>query len=169
MLWVILWILAVIGFTVHAFFDNWSDWGDVIMTFFGSLLSGFGILMIVLIISSAVCDATCDKTWYTYEDTKIYALQDNVSEEGRFFLGSGQVKGKLKYFYVEETDVGYTIRDVVSDNTYIQYTDGECHMEKQSYEFNHWFAKLIAVPLSSRQIFYIPEGSIVQNYTIDLE
>jgi hypothetical protein len=169
MLWVIIWLLVVIGFTVYTIRDRWSDWGDVAMAFFGSFMAGFAIVMMVTLFSSAICDEVCDKTWYTSSDVEIHALQDNITTEGRFFLGSGQVDGNLKYFYVEDTEFGYTVRDVDADNTYIKNTDGKCHLETQTYEFDNWFVRLIAAPMGERRIFYIPEGSILQNYNIDLQ
>lgn len=165
MLWVIIWLLVVIGFTIYTIRDRWLDWGDV--TF--ALLAGFMIVVMVTLFSSAICDEVCDKTWYTSSDVEIYALQDNITTEGRFFLGTGQVDGNLKYFYVEDTEFGYTVRDVDADNTYIKNTDGKCHLETQSYEFDNWFVRLIAMPMRERRIFYIPEGSILQNYNIDLQ
>lgn len=170
MLWVLIWIIAVVGITVYTICDcdRWSDFSDVMLAFFSSAVLGFMILVLTILLSSGICHISCDKTWYTSSDVEIHALQDNITTEGSFFLGSGQVDGNLKYFYVEDTEFGYTIRDVDADNTYIKYTDGECHMETQSYEFDNWFVRLIAVPMTERRIFYIPEGSILQNYNIDL-
>jgi uncharacterized membrane protein len=172
MLWVIIGILTVIVaiiYFAYEWFTGYYDGGEFVVASLIVIMWAVALVILFVTISSAVCDATCDKTWYTYDDTKIYALQDDVLEQGRFFLGSGYIDSRLKYFYVEDTEIGYVIRNVNADNTYIQYTDGEYHMETQSYKFNHWLPKLIAIPFSARQIFYIPEGSIVQNYTIDLQ
>ena len=172
MLWVIIGILGVVGAIVYSIYqwaDGYFDFGEAVLNAFLITALIFMVIVLVSMVSSYICDDICDKEWYVSEDTNIYALQDNVSAQGRFFLGSGHVDGKLKYFYVEETELGYAVRNVGADNTYIRYTNGECHMETLSYEFTNDFVRLIAVPVGVRYVFYIPEGSIVQNYTIDLQ
>jgi hypothetical protein len=104
------------------------------------------------------------------EDTDIYALQDNITTEGSFFLGSGHIDDELKYFYVKETDIGYTVCNVDADQSYIRYTDDRCHIEKQTCAFTNEFVNWIAFPFNdTRYIFHIPDGSIMNNYVVDLK
>lgn len=130
---------------------------------------GIMISFIVILPVSAIADSCADKTWSTVEDIDIYALQDNLTTEGSFFLGSGHIDDELKYFYVKETDVGYTVCNVDADDSYIRYTNDRCHIEKQTYEFTNKFVAAIAIPMSDRYIFHIPDGSILNNYAVDLK
>lgn len=170
MLWFIIGIVVTIGTVIYWIWDD---------TFFGigeTILMGFLILIAALmgsllltVISTAVAEVEADKTYSVTEDIDIYALQDNITTDGSFFLGSGHIDDELKYFYVAKTELGYTVKNIDADQAYIQYTDGRCHIEKQSYTFDNWFVRLITVPLTDRYIIYIPEGSIVNNYSVDLK
>ena len=161
----------IIGFIVGVIYalNNcygfWEGFGTTILiTIFGVLIS-----CIIIMPVSAIADSCADKTWNTVEDVDIYALQDNLTTEGSFFLGSGHIDNELKYFYVKETDVGYTVCNVDADDSYIRYTTDRCHIERQTYEFTNGFVKLIAFPISDRYIFHIPDGSIINNYAVDLK
>lgn len=169
MLWIILG--AIIGLIIGIVLakDDWCDfWEGVGYSFLGILL-GAMIGLIITLFCSIFAECGAEKTWSTVEDTNIYALQDNLTTEGSFFLGSGHINDELKYFYVKETDVGYTVCNVDADNSYIRYTTDRCHIERQTYEFTNGFVKLIAIPMSDRYIFHIPDGSILNNYAVDLK
>lgn len=169
MLWIILGAVIGLVFGIKIAIDNYCDfWEGVGYAVMGIIL-GVAIGTMVMILSSIVTDCCAEKTYYTVQDTDIHALQDNLATEGNFFLGSGHVNEELKYFYVKETDAGYTICNIDADKAYIQYTSDRCHLVRQSYTYNNWFVSLIAIPFQDRYIFYIPEGSIVTNYSIDLK
>lgn len=167
----IIFIGLIIGFIVgfvYSLNNCWSFWEGVGTTILITIL-GMAIGAVLMTFSSAIANSCADKTWTTVEDTDIYALQDNLTTEGSFFLGSGHINDELKYFYVKETDVGYTVCNVDADDSYIRYTTDRCHIERQTYEFTNGFVKLIALPMSDRYIFHIPDGSILNNYAIDLK
>jgi hypothetical protein len=67
-----------------------------------------------------------------------------------------------------QEDLGYTVKKVDADKCHIKYTDDRCHIEQLDYTFDNGFVRLIAFPTSSEYIIYIPEGSIVNNYQVDL-
>ena len=168
MLWIIIGAIAglVIGIAISS--NEYFTFGEGFVTTLCTMVAGVLTGLIVFLLSSCIADCCAEKTYYTVEDTDIYALQDNMTTEGRFFLGSGHIDNELKYFYVKQTDVGYTISNVDVDNAYIQYTSDRCYVEKQQGKFNNWFVRLIAEPMDVRYIFHIPEGSIINNYSIDL-
>lgn len=171
MLWFIISLIVTIAIIVYMFREEswcWSFW-EILGWGFLTLICATGIAVVVTIISSSIAEVDADKTYHLSEDIEIYALQDNITTDGSFFLGSGHIDDELKYFYVEKTDLGYTIKNVDADQAYIQYTSDRCHIEKQSYTFNNWFVRLIAIPLNDRYVIYIPEGSIVNNYSVDLK
>lgn len=165
LLGLIIGLIVGIVISINDYCDFWEGVGiTVLVTILGVMISFF-IMMPV----SAIADSCADKTWSTVEDSDIYALQDNLTTEGSFFLGSGHINDELKYFYVKETDVGYTVCNVDADDSYIRYTTDRCHIERQTYEFTNGFVKLIAFPISDRYIFHIPDGSILNNYAVDLK
>ena len=169
MLWFIIPIIAVIGFVIHEYRDELLGPGEIFL--FSSLIFIISIVGSVLlcVISSVIADDCADKTYSITEDIDIYAMQDNLATEGDFFLGSGHVDGELKYFYVVKDEFGYTVTNVNADDAYIQYSTERCHLEKHTYTFDNWFVRSIAVPCSDRYIFYVPEGSIINDYAVDLK
>lgn len=169
MIWIIAAIVLSIIIIIHNIRYYYDGIGD------GIFMSGLIVIAMLvgsflpIIASSAIAEVEADKTYYLVDDTDIYALQDNVGSSGTFFLGSGRIEDKAKYFYVVETDFGYAIRDVDVDGSYIKYTDDRCHIETYSYEFTNPVVKWFAIPMNNRYIFYIPEGSIINNYNMDLK
>lgn len=162
---------AIIGLIVGIIyaFNNCYGFGESFVVAILIIILGATIGGVCMTFSSAIADCCAEKNWYTVQDTDIYALQDNLTTEGSFFLGSGHINDELKYFYVKETDVGYTVCNVDADDSYIRYTTDRCHIEKQSYKFSNDFVAAIAIPMSERYIFHIPDGSILNNYAVDLK
>lgn len=169
MLWFIIGILVTIGIVIYLIWEDFLGFGEILGFGFLTLIAAFFGALLLTLFASAFAEAGAEKTYHVVEDVDIYALQDNIATEGSFFLGSGHVDGELKYFYVEKTDIGYTVKHVDADQTYIKYTSDRCHIERYTYTYNNWLVNLIAVPLTDRYIIYIPEGSIVNNYTVDLK
>lgn len=170
MLWFIIGILVTIGIVIYWIWDDclWSVGECIAMGFLVLIAAVIGSILLMMF-SSAAAETCADKTYHVVEDIDIYALQDNITTDGSFFLGSGHIDDELKYFYVEKTELGYTVKNIDADQAYIQYTTDRCHIEKQSYTFDNWFVRLIAEPITDRYIIYIPEGSIVNNYSVDLK
>jgi len=102
----------------------------------------------------------------------IISLKDNIDIEGRGgFLRGTTIENELYYYYMVETENGYTFEKINADNTYIKYSDNNFRIETKSYlTFDnpvlYWFATPVKAP---EYIIYIPEGSIVYDYEIDLE
>lgn len=168
MLWFLIALIVTIFLIVYWIRDGLSL-GEIVCCGFLTLLISIGIALMLAILSSAIAEDCAAKTYYAVEDTDIYAMQDNVTAEGNCFLGSGHIDGELNYFYVAKTPFGYTVENVDAVQTYIQYTSDRCHIERQSYTFDNWFVAAIAIPMTDRYVIYIPEGSIVYNYAIDLQ
>lgn len=169
MLWFIISIVVVVLFVIHEIreeiFSGFEIFGWSVTWFIVSLLCS----ALACAVFSEIADSAASKTYFITEDVDIYAIQDNLTTEGNFFIGSGDVDDELKYFYVEKTEFGYSVTNVDADNTYIQYTTDRCHLERYTYTFDNWFVRLIAFPCSTRHVFYVPEGSIINNYTVDLK
>ena len=82
----------------------------------------------------------------------------------------GYVDEDLYYYYAIETEFGYKIEKIKADNVYIQYTDGETHIEKYEGDFVHKSKYIWGFPMcDDRYIIYCPEGTITHEFNIDLE
>lgn len=166
LLGLIIGLIVGIVISINDYCDFWEGVGTTVLaTSLGVIISFF-----IMTLVSATVDSCADKTWSTVEDSDIYALQDNLTTEGSFFLGSGHISDELRYFYVKETDFGYTVCNVDADNSYIRYTTDRCHIERQTCTFSNDFVAAIAFPMTNtRYVFHIPDGSILNNYAVDLK
>ena len=151
---------------IFGFYSFWE-------TFFGS--AGFAIMfflvgiLVAFILSAIWEDAPVEII--TSTDHEIVALQDNLELKGSFFLGSGYVDNELSYAYMRYVDgCGYKIETVDASNAYVEFTDKQPYVSIVSYQFKDKWRNYFTVPYNSGDaFFYVPEGSILQNYNIDLK
>lgn len=151
-----------------------SELGD---TIFFSAMSGILSLLICFLIAllgGALFSSESNKGIHSDNTTALIALQDGNLLEGRsFFLGSGYVDEELKYTYMYlEEGKGYTVEQVNADWCYINYiVEGEQpYIREIIYEFDNDFLNFMFIaPYSTEYYIYIPEGSITQEYRIDLQ
>lgn len=106
--------------------------------------------------------------------TYLYALQDNQGLTGYSFLGSGYVKDELKYYYAYKTaDGGYKTDDIKAKYCTLYYVEDEteCRIEHLTYRFINPIHNFLSAGINDYDGYnvYIPEGSIVNNYCIDLK
>ena len=102
----------------------------------------------------------------------ISSLKDNIAIEGRGgFLRGTTIENELYYYYLVETENGYTFKKIEANDTYIKYSTDNFRIETKSYlAFDNPVLYWFAIPVKdSETIIYIPEGSIVYDYEIDLE
>ncbi len=126
---------------------------------------------------------------------KIIALQDTQSFTGSYFLGSGTSQNKIYYYYYIETDQGYKLEKISSEKeVYIQYiTDESPPRIEESKEVRVKILKKIPSfwiniigwseykdysigdivskesSFGRRYVIYVPKGSILEDYNIDLK
>lgn len=122
---------------------------------------------------------TSYKPEYTFEkesSIEITSIEDNVASEGDFFLGSGSIEGKLKYFYTTKDEQGgYKVDSIPSSNTtiYMDIKDNENSRietwkgEPKSGILNSIIGSLKGNPSEYR--VHIPKGSLKENYNVDLK
>lgn len=110
----------------------------------------------------------------------ITAMQDNIETNGRVYLTGGYINSDLYYRYFYPTrDGGFKAGKIPANRTTIKYLDGNYRIEKHDYKWNKksekWikiFAIFDADSFSYDDYYYIvyvPEGSIVQDFTFDLK
>ena len=104
------------------------------------------------------------------ETREIYALEDNITHGGRYFLGSGTANGDAAYFYVVEEDFGIKTKSKDTDYAYIRYTDETPTVEYYKTEFKNPLIRLLTLwgPYNVCR-FNIPEGSVTTNINVDLQ
>lgn len=109
-------------------------------------------------------------TYELVETKEIYALEDNITHNGRYFLGSGTANGDAAYFYIVEEDFGIKTKSKDTDYAYIKYTNETPTVEYYDTEFKNPFYKWIVLwgPYDVCR-FNIPEGSVTSNINVDLE
>ena len=166
----LFWYLMFDGFKPNRYpFGFYSFWE----TLFGSAGMAFIVFLvgflIALVLSVAWEDAPVEIT--TSTDYEIVALQDNLGLQGQFFLGSGYVDDELSYTYMHYVeDRGYKVETVDASNAYVEFTDKQPYVSLVRYQFKDAWRNYFTVPYNSGDaFFYVPEGSILQNYNIDLK
>lgn len=108
---------------------------------------------------------------YKESTTEILSLQDTTHQ---IFLRRGYAKDELKYNYMYATDKGYTVGSTPAENSYINYTDGVPYIYcKEPQCYKSFLANVFLIVDScnhpSEYYFYIPQGSIIEDYSIDLK
>lgn len=112
-----------------------------------------------------------DKQSWNYSSTpyateKIVSLSDSNQINGKFHLRRGYIGEKLYYKYmVDLGSGGYKANKVGADNTILFYDDDTCRVEWYEKE-RHW---LYFSETEKYQKIYVPEGSITDDYMIDLQ
>lgn len=170
MIWWILGALVCVGVIVCICCDTWNDWVEKILLSIMTVVISTVITFIVLLVSSAIASCCAEIDYNMVSDTKIIALKDNQNASGSFYIMGGYVDEDLYYYYATETEFGYKTEKVKADNAYIKYTDGETHIEKYAGEFANDASNLWGFPMcDDRYIIYCPDGTVTNEFSIDLE
>lgn len=170
MIWLIIGFIVFIVMVIKNFCDDFWDLGEKFLFSFAYLIVSMFITLVVVILSSVAVSSVAEVDYNMVSDTKIIALKDNQNVNGRFYIMGGYVNEDLYYYYATETEFGYKTEKVKSENAYIKYTDGETHIEKYEPEFVNEFAYLFGFPMQlSRHTIYCPEGTVTNEFRVDLE
>lgn len=168
MIWFILVVIFSIWFIKFLHDDGCGFVGGFFfwlsMTILVFLLS---VAMIGFCSSVAVIfPQTCEKS----STEHIIALNDSTGVNGRAgFLGSGYVEDELYYYYMTDTKEGFQAKKIKAEDAYVRYSDEQIVETYTATNFKNKLLWLVALPINSFHIVYIPEGSIIENYQIDLE
>lgn len=167
-MWTII-IITVIAIFIACFFEYkegyYSDFEDYLLISFPALLIG-------AIIGTAVAFALPAKTEIVKTTYNLEALQDNNSVKGSFFLGSGQIEGKMKYVFYYERDGFYKLEQADYEEVKVKYSDEKPKAERFNRKnVKDAFINNFAIDCNCYQeyIIYVPKGTIKQNYTLDAQ
>lgn len=176
MIW--FFISMVIG-TIMTLWFIWDtffpcpSFGDILTSFFVFLAGEFVSMICSFIITLAVgCLIGCffEPVSYTQTETPLIALKDNSTINGSFFLGCGSVGSKTQYSYAVDTEFGIEIKTLSTDEKiYFKYDEGTPALITSEPVYST-LAEWISIPYDNPiYTFRIPEGSVINEYEIDLE
>lgn len=165
----LLTILVPIGFFISGIIAairerdrDYLWWISIIASF----LCGGITLIITALIGTAISP---NEIIYKETATPIVALEDNIASRGQFFICTGTNKSDIYYYYMIDTEYGYTMKNVKACDAYIKYDTNPRIVTESGRGFNHWYNYIWALPVSSHYTIYVPEGTILNNYNIDLK
>lgn len=147
--------------------NDWHSFADTIIF----MWIGFLIGVLIVFIGGIVVSAVAESEEFIVGTREIVAFKDNNSTSGSFFLGSGYVDGDMKYCaMIKNEDGSYEMKTYDTDECLIIETNDTPKIEKRGYcfktEWLNWFFFNMKL---NEYVFYIPEGSICNNYVVDLE
>lgn len=148
--------------TYKGFFRDFIDY--IMSSFIGGLLGGaFGLISAIMLPMD-----TYDKHY----SLNIETLQDNNSVIGNFFLGCGQIEGKMKYvFYYEENGL-YRMMQLDYNLVQIKYSDSKPKVNVTENYPSDAFINNFAIDLDvfyKTYIIEVPKGTIKNNYNLDAQ
>lgn len=112
----------------------------------------------------------CEKSTWNYSDKPysteyIASLNDSNMVNGRFYLRRGYIEENLYYQYMVKPNGGFVANKVKSNNATLYYSDDNFRVEWYEKE-RHW---LWFQQKETYNKIYIPNGSISEEYSVDLE
>ena len=111
-------------------------------------------------------------------ENKIASLSDGMGTSGSFFLGSGSIDSEPVFFYYAGDNTnGFRLKHVDAADASIIEFDGEPYMVRYCGDLDtapEWidFNRVDSEPECAgwdRTVFYVPAGSIQNNYILDAE
>lgn len=153
-----------------------SFWRDF-KIWFGSVIL-FGCIIIVIGFTAQCFAYTSDKLTHYEQESQwnIYAFSDNVTVSGRVYFMSARVEGNLCYYYLANSSHGQMVYKIRSSDTYLNYIpeNETCYIQKYERVFNDTFWNKFFIPriLSLTDCYYvayIPEGSVSNDFQVDLQ
>lgn len=153
-----------------------SFWRDFKIWFLSVILFGF----IVIVIGTTVQLFAYESDKFTHYEQEsqwnIYAFSDNMTVGGRVYFLSARVEGNLCYYYLANSSHGQKIYKIGSSNTYLNYIpeNETCYMQKHERVFNDTFWNKFFIPrilnlTDCYYVAYIPEGSVSNEFQVDLQ
>ena len=166
-MWTIIIIIAIALFIAiyREYNSYYSDFEDYILTSISAIIIGG-------IIGTALAFVLPAKTEIVKTTYNLEALQDNNSVKGSFFLGSGQIEGKMKYVFYYERDGFYKLEQADYSKVKVKYSNEKPKAERFNRKnVKDAFINNFAIDCNCYQeyIIYVPKGTIKQNYSLDAQ
>lgn len=147
---------------------NWGGFDEIIEALIGGVLFSFLYCVILFVIVMFLP--------YTYTQShsfEIYALKDNSSINGSFFLGTGSVDGNQVYSFIKEEDGGKKVSSISVDSAIIyEGEDGSPRIDVYDPHIKNKIVRKLFGDMTfgdSKYKIYIPDNSMINEYNVDLE
>lgn len=170
MFYLLLSVMLIAVFIVirlkNDYFFSWADklGAIIIQGFIGAFVSFIISTIVGVIIYSNYSHFT------KIEEKQIIALSDSYGANGSFFLGSGRLENSMKYIYVTKNNEEMNMQTVDVDEVSLIYSNdkkAEKYQTQLSEKMEFWFGSELA--REEKYKIYIPEGSIKQEFNVDLK
>lgn len=134
--------------------------GAVIMFIVVGILVSVAMSLLAGLIGCVIFESEYD--YHDDSEKQIVSMQDNVFIYRRS-------TSKLIYTYAYKDGDGIRTGNVDADNSIIMYDNSDAKMITQKGNFKNWWHWLYALPTRDRYIFYVPQGTVKEEYNIDLK
>lgn len=146
---------------------EWGGIGDIVVNLILGVIGGavYGVILLLLTLALPV-------THHFSYSFDIYALKDNNSLKGSFYLGAGTVEGTQVYSYIRKVEGGKQIDTIDIDKGILYEGAHEPHISVYEPELKHRWSKLLFGDMfigENKYKIYIPDNSVVNEYDVDLE
>lgn len=132
-----------------------------------------GILVPSIIIAVGIfgiwaeCTATYEKQETLYAE--IVSIKDNIEIEGNFILGTGGISEKQYYYFYKKLGEGYKIDKLECSDCIIFEEKIQGGYISKIENIPTKYKAIIAFREPPEYHIYIPEGSIIKQFNLDLE
>jgi hypothetical protein len=173
-IWLVPLIITI--FVVIVFMVDGEGW-------FGIVISPLVYLAFLLlcaltfgVIGGVIADAAgADYDIVVTQEEPLIALKDNSDITGKFFLGCGTVEKTQYYYYISYVEgKGYTVQKDYASGCYLEYLNKDCKYKEPcrvvyQKEYTNPVVRWLIPSMDGWTTYYIPEGSIINDYKVDLE
>lgn len=149
-----------------------SDWEWYLLDIFLGVVNIILYVVIGFFIGLLIATTLPMKTYNRHYSLNIVTLQDNNSVSGHFFLGSGQIDGKMQYVFYIEDDGLYKMHQIDYNLVQIKYTDSIPKVNVYEITETDAFINHFAIDWNlgdQTYIIEVPKGTIKTNYNLDAQ
>lgn len=164
----IFFFLLTVGISIFII----KDTGEYFASIFGSIVISLAILFIFACFGDIGIKREKDTK---FKLTYISSLSVNSNISGSFCLGSGNIGETNYYYYVSNSEFGYKISKIETDNVYIKEDcKSKPFIEYSRYKCVHqnWFISLFFNKQFNDKdgeiIIHVPQNTVVKNYNVDI-
>lgn len=173
MFWVILMIIGIIiaiGWTIKNSIDYCFSWAYIALIIVVAIFSTFVAIMGIGLSNEAASISAATEIRMCNE-YQLQALNDNVGVGGRFYLGTGTFSDEPKYYVMIKSDTGYKMETYKINEATLIYTQTEPRIEQYELYFTNPWVRFFCGDTSVDDYYkiYVPEGSILNTYQVDLK
>ena len=166
--WWILFGLIALGLNIYWLWEGEYGWVGMFFATIGMQIAAFVLAIIPIVICGVIMEGSVPVS-ETLETTPIYALADNRTTSGSFFLGIGSVDEDVEYYYVEQTELGKHVSSVPAEHSYIVESDTPT-LTTVGYQWaNNGWNWLGVCLIDNNYIFSVPAESVTEDYNVDMK